>query len=150
MELVISSRQDGSCVTLPRLTLSELDRAGPMRIILADHEPSSRSALGMLVAAQPDLELAGEAADLAELLTQIKAHDPDLIVLDWDVLGQRIEMLLDLLELFDGPPAIIGLSVHAASKKVAEEVGVAGLAYKGEPPERLLDVIREVSQGREP
>ena len=35
-----------------------------MRIIVADQEPSTRSALRMLLTAQPDMDLVGEAADL--------------------------------------------------------------------------------------
>jgi DNA-binding NarL/FixJ family response regulator len=85
-----------------------------------------------------------------ELLSEIKANDPDLVILDWDVLGQRIDKLLDLLELFDKPPMIIGLSVHDENRKAAMDVGVAGFAYKGEPPERLLAVIRDVQESRQP
>jgi DNA-binding NarL/FixJ family response regulator len=121
-----------------------------MRIIVADQEPSTRSALRMLLTAQPDMDLVGEAADIVELLSEIKANDPDLVILDWDVLGQRIEGLLDLLELFDKPPMIIGLSVHDENRKAAMDIGVAGFAYKGEPPERLLAVIREVQEGHHP
>ena len=116
-----------------------------LRILIADPQRSARSALGMLLAAQPDLELAGEAADLAELLAEIKANDPDLVILDWDVLGQRIELLLDLLELVDAPPKIVGLSVRAENEEAARNAGVAAIAYRGEPPQRLLDVIRAVS-----
>ena len=121
-----------------------------MRIIVADQEPSTRSALRMLLTAQPDMDLVGEAADLVELLSEIKANGPDLVILDWDVLGQRIDRLLDLLELFDRPPTIIGLSVRAENRKAAMAIGVAGFAYKGEPPERLLAAIREVQQDRQP
>ena len=121
-----------------------------MRIIVADQESSTRSALRMLLTAQPDMDLVGEASDLLELLTEVKANDPDLVILDWDVLGQRIDKLLDLLELFDKPPLIIGLSVHDENRKAATVAGVAGFAYKGEPPERLLAVIRKVREGHQP
>ena len=117
-----------------------------LRILVADRQRSARSALGMLLAAQPDLEFAGSAADMVELLSQIKANEPDLVVLDWDVIGQRIEILLDLLELFDKPPTIVGLSVHTEHEKAAKDAGVAGFARKGEPPRRLLEVIRQVSR----
>jgi DNA-binding NarL/FixJ family response regulator len=120
-----------------------------MRIIVADQEPSTRSALRMLLTAQPDMDLVGEAADLVELLSEVKANDPDLVILDWDVLGQHIDRLLDLLELFDRPPTIIGLSVRAENRKAAMDIGVAGFAYKGDPPERLLAVIREVKEVRQ-
>ncbi len=83
-----------------------------MRIIVASDNKSTRDAIAMLVRVQPDLELAREAGDLAELLAQIKATESPLVVFDWDALGQRIDTLMDLLELFKEPPAIVALSVN--------------------------------------
>ena len=53
----------------------------------------------MLIDAQADLELTGNVADLTDLLALIKSSSPDLVLLDWDVLGNRIETLQTLLEL---------------------------------------------------
>ena len=83
-----------------------------MHIIVASDNKSTRDAIAMLIRAQPDLELAGEAGDIADLLAKIKATESPLVVLDWDVLGQRIDTLMDLLQLFDQPPAIVALSVR--------------------------------------
>lgn len=115
------------------------------RIIVADRQRSARSAVGMMLAAQPDLEMVGEAADLVDLLAEIRAKHPDVVVVDWDVVGPRIEVLMELMELFDEPPAIVGLSVREENKKVAQDAGLAGFTCKGEPPDQLLKVIREVT-----
>jgi DNA-binding NarL/FixJ family response regulator len=114
-----------------------------MRIIVASAESSTRAAIGMLISAQHDLELAGEVADIADLLLIVKQERPDLVVLDWDVLGKRIETLQALLELFDNPPLIVALSVHEAARTAAFDSGVAGFAFKGDPPSQLLKTIRE-------
>jgi DNA-binding NarL/FixJ family response regulator len=113
-----------------------------MRIVVASEERSTRSAIGMLIGAQSDMELAGDVADIADLLANIKAERPELIVLDWDMLGPRIETLLNLLELFDDPPGIVALSVHEESRDSALAVGAAAFASKADPPERLLEAIR--------
>ena len=78
-----------------------------MHIIVASDNKSTRDAIAMLIRAQPDLELAGEAGDIADLLAKIKATKSPLVVLDWDVLGQRIDTLMDRLQLFDQAPAIV-------------------------------------------
>ncbi len=114
-----------------------------MRIAIASEERSTRAAIGMLVAAQPDLELAGEFADIADLLVGIKTKQPDLVVLDWDVLGKRIETLQTLLKLFVEPPLIIALSVHEEARTAALDSGVASFVFKGDPPSQLLKTIRE-------
>ena len=53
-----------------------------MRILVASEESSTRAAIGMLIAAQVDLEHAGEVADIADLLPSVKSERPDLVVLD--------------------------------------------------------------------
>ena len=119
-----------------------------MHIIVASDNKSTRDAIAMLIRAQPDLDLAGEAGDIADLLAKIKATESPLVILDWDVLGQRIDTLMDLLQLFDQPPAIVALSVREAARQDALSAGISRFAHKGEPPERLLATIREAKGPR--
>ena len=117
-----------------------------MHIIVASDNKSTRDAIAMLIRAQPDLELAGEAGDIADLLAKIKATESPLVILDWDVLGQRIDTLMDLLQLFDQPPAIVAFSVRETAREDAVAAGIASFAHKGEPPDRLLATIREAKR----
>jgi DNA-binding NarL/FixJ family response regulator len=113
-----------------------------MQIVVASADPATRNAIGMLIDAQSDLEIAGQVADIADLLLRVKRAQPDLILLDWDVLGTRIDTLQELLGLFQKPPAIVALSVHEQARNTAFDSGVVGFASKGDPPERLLSAIR--------
>ena len=115
-----------------------------MRIVVASEDRSAGAAIGMLIDAQSDLELAGDVSEIGELLVKIKAQRPDLVVLDWEMLGQRIDTLVDRLELFDEPPMIVALSVHEDLRDTALASGVVGFAFKGDPPTRLLETIREL------
>ena len=117
-----------------------------MQIIVASDNKSTRDAIAMLIRVQPDLVLAGEVGDIADLLAKIKAAESPLVVLDWDALGQRIDTLMDLLQLFDQPPAIVALSVREAARKDVLSAGIANFAHKGEPPDRLLATIREAKR----
>jgi DNA-binding NarL/FixJ family response regulator len=117
-----------------------------MRILVASEESSTRAAIGMLIEAQHDFELVGGVADITDLLYSVKSQRPNLVVLDWDVLGKRIDTLQALLELFDEPPLIIALSVHEDARSAALDAGVAGFAYKGAPPSQLLKTIREAQK----
>jgi two-component system response regulator DesR len=120
-----------------------------MRIIVASDNKSTRDAIAMLVRVQPDLELAGEADDITDLLCKIKAAESPLVVLDWDALGQRIDTLMDLLQLFDQPPAIVALSVREDARHDARAAGIPNFALKAEPPDRLLATIREAKGPRQ-
>ena len=114
-----------------------------MRIVVASDDISTRSAVSMLIDAQPDLELVADVADITELLHRIKLDQPDLVVLDWDDLGRRVDSLQDLLPLFVAPPTIIAFSVHEEARRVALDAGFAGFASKSDPPSELLATIRQ-------
>ena len=119
-----------------------------MRIVVASEDRSAGAAIGMLIDAQSDLELAGDVSEIGELLVKIKAQRPELVVLDWEMLGQRIDTLVDLLELFDEPPMIVALSVHENLRDAALASGVGAFAFKGDPPSQLLDAIRELRRDK--
>ena len=121
-----------------------------MQIIVASDNRSTRAAIAMLVRVQPDLELAGEVDDIADLVAKIKATQAPLVVLDWDALGQRIETLMDLLQLFEEPPSIIALSVREEARADVHSAGIRNFAHKGEPPDRLLETIRNSARARCP
>ena len=52
------------------------------RILLAEDHNTVREGIKMLVNAQPDMEVIGEAADGMAAIEQTRALDPDLLVMD--------------------------------------------------------------------
>ncbi len=119
-----------------------------MRILVADHEASTRSALRVFFRAHPDTELVAEAANLAELLTEIQAKALDVVILDWDNLGKDIDALLNAGRQSDGRPSIVAMSIRAENRKAALEAGIDGFTHKGDSPERLLKAVREANTRR--
>ena len=120
-----------------------------MRIVVASADETATSAISLLIDSQPDLELAGQAAGISDLLVKIKSTRANLVVLDWDKLGQQIGTLVDLLELFEVPPEIVALSVHEHAQAAAMAAGAVGFAYKGDPPANLLKTIRDWKREQE-
>src|SRR3954468_13926828 len=75
-----------------------------IRVLLADDQALVRGGLRMILDAQPDLEVVGEAADGRDALAQARELTPDLVLMD-------IRMaLLDGLEaprrLLSGPAPV--------------------------------------------
>ena len=58
-----------------------------MRIVLADGESNIRYGLRVLLEERLGIEVAGEAADVRDLLAQVKAGCPDLVLLSWELPG---------------------------------------------------------------
>jgi len=54
----------------------------PIRIILADDHAVMRDGLRLLLDAQPDLRVVGEAANGREAVRQVAAHCPDVLIMD--------------------------------------------------------------------
>ena len=68
-----------------------------MRILIADDQSKVRFALRVLLERQAALEIVGEAADAEELLAQVAADCPDLVLLGWELPGlTKIDLLAAL------------------------------------------------------
>jgi two-component system LytT family response regulator len=72
-----------------------------MKALLIDDERLARNELRRMLAAFPDIEIAGEAANAKQAREQIAAHTPDLLFLDVQMPGETGMALLESLE----PPA---------------------------------------------
>ena len=115
------------------------------KILVVEDQPQVvRLVREVLKAVGYQVQVAGYGQQALEM---VALEQPDLVVLDWEVLGKRIKTLQELLELFEQPPMIIALSVHEQARNTAFGSGVAGFAYKGDPPELLLSTIRETRPG---
>ena len=56
--------------------------SGPLRVIVVDDEPLARSGIADLVRRDPDLQVVAECGDGRAAVDQIRALDPDLVLLD--------------------------------------------------------------------
>jgi DNA-binding NarL/FixJ family response regulator len=116
-----------------------------MRILLADDQAKVRSALRLILDQEPGIEVVGEAVDLTGVLDWIQVTRFDLMLLDWELPG--LENDQDLEEIYDQCPwvEIIALSGRPEARQAALDAGTAAFVSKGDPPNRLLAAIREVS-----
>ncbi|WP_308190625.1 response regulator transcription factor [Streptomyces sp. HPF1205] len=120
-----------------------------MRVLLVDDEPLLRMAFTMVLDAQGDMRVVGEAGDGAQAVRMTQALRPDVVLMDVRmpgtdgieatarIVGSRPESKVLILTTFDlDEYAFAGL-----------KAGASGFLLKNALPEELLTAIRAVAAG---
>lgn len=113
-----------------------------MQALLADDQAKVRSALRLLLSHEPDVDVLGEAVDATGLLDWVKAAGPDLVLLDWELPGFSPDLMATLRELCPSL-IVIALSGRPEAHRAALSAGADAFVSKVDPPERLLEAIRD-------
>ena len=119
------------------------------RVLLIDDHPLVRCGLAEVISREPDLEVCGEAGDVAEALGEVDRSQPDIAVIDLTLkTGHGIELLERLKTRAPALKTLVS-SMHDETL-FAERVlraGAKGYVTKHEPPEVLIRAIRQVLRG---
>ena len=115
-----------------------------MRILLADSQSRVRFALRSLLEEQSELVLVGEVTDCKELLAQVEAVCPDLVLIDWDLPDMATVELLPALQKMCPGLHVIALSSRPEVRQDALAAGAQAFVSKAGPPEPLLAAIQFV------
>ena len=105
------------------------------RVFLADSQPEMRLALH-LVLLDLNMQVVGEAADWAITLTQAAGTQPDMIVVDWDLIPTN-STLLELRATCPAAVVIVLISHLDARHQAARSAGADSFISKSEAPERV-------------
>jgi DNA-binding NarL/FixJ family response regulator len=124
-----------------------------LRVVIADDQKLVRAGFGMILGAQPDIEVVGEAGDGAEAIRVVRATRPDVVLMD--VRMPELDGLAATRELLsEGPagrhvPKILILTTFDIDDYVYEAlaVGASGFLLKDTPPEQLVEAVRSVAAG---
>lgn len=121
----------------------------PVKILIADDHGIIREGLKLILASQGDMTVAGEAQDGRELLAQVEALGPDLVLMDLTMPEMNgIEATRILHERF---PAIkvVMLSMHHTREHVFRAIQAGAWSYilKETAGNVVITAIREVMRG---
>jgi len=120
-----------------------------VRVVIADDQPLVRTGLRMILSAEPDLEVVGEAADGAEAVAVCTATHPDVVLMDVRMPGTDGIEATRRLQSLQPPPRVLVLTTFDLDEVVYEALraGASGFLLKDAPEERLVTAIRVVADG---
>ena len=128
-----------------------VEEAGPprVRILIVDDQALVRAGFRMILEAEEDIEVVGEAADGREAVEAATSLGPDVVLMDVrmpEVDG--IEATRRLLAT-DGQAKVVMLTTFDMDEYVYEALraGASGFLLKDVPPEQLVEGIRAVASG---
>ncbi|HRI52822.1 MAG TPA: response regulator transcription factor [Pseudomonadota bacterium] len=125
------------------------DRAQPsrLRVLLCDDHQGVRGALRLLLGAEPDLEVVGEAGDGATVLKQAVELKPDVILLDISLPDMTGFAVAGALRRAGTAAKILALSAHEDQgyRDQMRVAGVSGYVVKRRVGDTLVQTIRAVA-----
>ena len=121
-----------------------------VRIVLVDDHPVVRAGLRALIASQDDLDVVGEASDLASAERVVTLDRPDVVLMDLALGdgpgGAEVTARLRALE---HAPQVLVLTTYDTEADIlrALDAGARGYLLKDAPPDELFAGIRATARG---
>jgi DNA-binding NarL/FixJ family response regulator len=123
--------------------------ANALRILLADDHATVRQGLKLLIDAQPDMTVVGEASDGQVVLQELDRLTPDIVVMDVSMPGMNGLVATRTLKRLRPDVAVIALTRHDDDTYLEEilRAGASGYILKQSAPVEFLQAIRAVAAG---
>jgi DNA-binding NarL/FixJ family response regulator len=120
-----------------------------IRILLADDQALVRGGFRMILEAEPDIQVVGEAADGSEVVERALETRPDLVLMDVRMSAlDGIEATRRLLAALPATRVLI-LTTFDLDEYVVDafRAGASGFLLKTAPPQQLVAAVRTVQEG---
>jgi DNA-binding NarL/FixJ family response regulator len=120
-----------------------------IRVLIADDQALVRGGFRMILEAQKDMEVVGEASDGREAVAQAEELRPDVVLMD--IRMPELDGLEATRRLVrgDGAPRVLMLTTFDLDEYVYEamKAGASGFLLKDVRPEQLAEAVRVVAAG---
>lgn len=120
-----------------------------IRVLIADDHIIVRSGLRLLLEAEPDIEVVGEALEGGEALNLVEKHLPDVVLMDIAMPGMNgLEATRQIKTRWPQVNVLV-LTMHRSDEYFFEmlKAGASGYILKGAETSDLIHAVRVVGQG---
>jgi DNA-binding NarL/FixJ family response regulator len=121
-----------------------------MRVLLADNHVRVRWALRTYLREELGLEMVAEVADATALLAEARTSSPDLILVEWDLPGEPMEGVLELLRDQGLHAHVVVLSRRPECERAALAAGADVFVCKAGPPGQLGAALHDLIGAESP
>ena len=120
-----------------------------IRVLLTDDHTLFRQGIRTLLAAEPDIEVVGEAANAFDSVTTARQVRPDVVLMDIGMNGMSSFEATRQIRKEHPETKVVFLSMYDDEDYLAEcvEIGGSGYVLKDSPADQLITAIREVHRG---
>jgi DNA-binding NarL/FixJ family response regulator len=123
-----------------------------IRVLIVDDQAMVRQGFAALLAAQPDLQVVGDAADGAQGLAMARERSPDVVLMDIRMpVLDGLEATRRVLDVAPGArrPKVLMLTTFDLDDYVFEALraGASGFLLKDAPAAELVNAVRVVASG---
>jgi DNA-binding NarL/FixJ family response regulator len=121
-----------------------------VRVLIVDDQSLVRAGFRMILDAESEIEVVGEASDGLEAVLAARQTEPDVILMDVRMPNvDGLEATRRLLDGRDEGPRILILTTFDLDEYVYEALraGASGFLLKDTPPEQLVEAIMIVARG---
>ena len=124
----------------------------PVHVLIVDDQAMVRGGLRMILEAEDDIRVVGEAGDGGAAIDAVRLLRPDVVLMDIQMAGMDgLEATRRIVEAPDGAaaPRVVILTTFEVDEYVfrAMRVGASGFLLKNAPPDDLVAAVRVVARG---
>lgn len=119
------------------------------KVVIVDDHPVSRDGLAIRIERESDLQVCGEAADIADALQVIDANRPEVAIIDVSLeSGNGIELVKEIKSRFPDVRMLVwSMYDESLYAERAIQAGALGYINKKNVRETIIDAIRTVLAG---
>ena len=120
------------------------------RVLIVDDHPVVREGLALRISRQPDLQVCGEAADIAEAMRAVEATNPDVAIVDIALrTGNGIDLIKRLKTRHESVRILVwSMYNESLYAERAMRAGAMGFINKEHATDQIITAIRRVLDGK--